>query len=100
MTAPDTIGPQHPRAADGTDPRGWLVFEWLPDDMQRLEESRAAADFDHRHVKPRGWERPATPTEIALLEHLGYDIPPELVTVVKYITKACRNRRWPALEES
>ena len=42
------IGPQLARAAEGTDPRGILVFESLPDDLQKAEDSTAAADVD-RH---------------------------------------------------
>jgi len=95
-TPPDTIGPQLDRAAAGTDPRGWLVFHWLPSDLQRLEDSRAFADYDMH--KPRGFERPATDTERALLAHLGYQLPDELITVVRYRSRGCRNRRWPQLE--
>ncbi|BDB45386.1 MULTISPECIES: hypothetical protein [Mycobacterium] len=47
MTA-DTIGPQHDRAAAGTDPRGWLVFEHLPDDLQRAEDATQAADHQRQ----------------------------------------------------
>lgn len=42
------IGPQFARAAAGTDPRGWLVFESLPDDLQKAEDATAAADIE-RH---------------------------------------------------
>lgn len=80
------------------DPRGWLALRYLPPEYQRLEDSTAAWDFDTRAYKPRGFTRPATPTEIALLEHLGHEIPPELVTSVKFYTKSCRNRRWPQIE--
>lgn len=37
----DTIGAQLPQP----DPRGWLVFDALPDDMQRAEDSTQAADY-------------------------------------------------------
>jgi hypothetical protein len=93
----DTIGPQMQRASEGTDPRGWLVFHWLPDDLQRLEDSCAVADRDA--MRPRGFERPATDTERILLQHLGYQLPDNLVTVVRYRTRGVRNRRWPQLEQ-
>ncbi|OBB48416.1 hypothetical protein [Mycobacterium sp. 852002-51961_SCH5331710] len=48
MTAIPGVGPQLERAAEGTDPRGWLVFACLPDDLQRQEDSTAAADAE-RH---------------------------------------------------
>ena len=90
------VGPQHARAAAGTDPRGWLVFAYLPPDVQVLEDQRLAADRDA--MSPRGFEREATPTERALLAHLGYELPDELVTVVRYRTRGVRHRSWPALE--
>ena len=75
------IGPQHNRAAAGTDPRGWLVFDFLPDDLQRAEDSRA--DADRAVMKPRGFSRPATLAERILLAHLGYSpLPADLTTVV------------------
>jgi hypothetical protein len=97
-TTIDGVGPQLERAAAGTDPRGILVFEYLPGDMQRAEDSTAFADYDYRTYKPRGFEREATPTECALLEHLGYELPDALITYVRYRSRSCRNRRWPQLE--
>ncbi len=77
-TTVEGIGPQLERARLGTDPRGVLVFEYLPDDLQRLEDQRAFADYDvHR---PRGFERPAVDCERTLLAHLGYQLPDEFVT--------------------
>lgn len=92
----DSIGPQLDRAADGTDPRGWLVFEWLPDDLQRAEDSTAAADFDRCRFSTV--QRPATDAERTLLDHLGHVLPDELTTHVSYVSGAVRNRRWPQLE--
>ena len=93
------VGPQHERAAAGTDPRGWLVFEYLPDDLQRAEDSTLVNDRDKaRLFKPRGHTRAATTAEIELLGHLGYDIPVGLETVVSWPSRACRRRRWPVLE--
>lgn len=87
------VGPQLPQP----DPRGWLVFQWLPLEVQRLEDSRLMADFEEsdRHRGP--WTRPATDTERALLAHLGYDVPATLSTTVDY-SAGIRRRRWPALE--
>lgn len=96
MTTIPGVGPQLERAAAGTDPRGILTFAYLPDELQRLEDSRA--DADRAVLKPRGFERDATATERALLEHLGYVLPAELTTVVRYPTVGVRQRRWPQLE--
>lgn len=90
------VGPQMARAAEGSDPRGILTFHWLPDDMQKAEDSTAVCDRDV--MRPRGFEREATPTERALLAHLGYQLPEQLVTVVRYRTRGVRHRSWPALE--
>ena len=48
MTAIPGVGPQLARVAAGTDPRGILVFEYLPDDLQRAEDSTQAADRERR----------------------------------------------------
>ena len=99
MTTSDTIGPQLARAAQGSDPRGWLVFESLPDRLQAQEDSTAVADRDKaRLFKPRGHTRSATSAEVELLTHLGYQVPPGLETVVSWPSRACRRRTWPALE--
>lgn len=99
MTTIPGMPAQQARAAAGKDPRGWLVWDGvLPDDLQRLEDSRAAADRDYRAVKPRGHVRPATSTEVALLSHLGYQVPDGLETTVTWPSKAVRRRRWIALE--
>jgi hypothetical protein len=98
-TAIEGVGPQLERAAAGTDPRGWLVFEYLPDDLQRAEDSTAVNDRDRaRLFKPRGHTRPATTAEIELLGHLGYQVPDGLETVVSWPSRACRRRTWPQLE--
>ncbi|WP_431840288.1 hypothetical protein [Gordonia hongkongensis] len=118
-----TIGTQFPQP----DPRGWLVFDQLPDDIQRAEDATTAADIERSRRRwdsydspdgitppwgrrwpprpdnpgrsPRGvwFARRATPTERQLLTHLGYQLPAELFTLVHYET-AVRNRRWPQLE--
>lgn len=112
------VGPQHPKAAEGTDPRGWLVFEYLPENLQRDEDSRLAADHDWFHAGlnhhlddqtgtlaphlARGntsWRRHATPAERALLEHLGYALPTELWTFVAFRTDNVRRRTWPQIAD-
>ena len=100
MTTIANMPAQQARAAAGTDPRGWLVWDGpLPDHLQRAEDSTAVADRDKaRLFMPRGHERPATAAEIALLSHLGYQTPDGLETVVSWPTRACRRRVWPALE--
>jgi hypothetical protein len=96
MTIPG-VGPQHTRAAEGTDARGWLVFSWLPTDLQDAEDSRQAADFaDPR--KPRTFQRPASDTERQLLAHLGFDVPAQLNTTISWPSRSVRRRRWIALE--
>jgi hypothetical protein len=102
------IGPQ--RIGDR---RGWLVFEYLPDDLQRAEDATQAADYErrgsattqrqHEYDPARGqtvwyFTRPATPAERTLLEHLGYTLPAELTTRVEFLTETLRQRRWPQLE--
>lgn len=92
---PETIGPHRPG-----DPRGWLVFEWLPDDLQLAEDSTLENDYSSQHWLRRVRNRPATATERLLLEHLGHALPAELTTRVEYFSPTFRNRRWPALEEA
>lgn len=93
----ETIGAQRP-----DDPRGWLVFEGLPNDMQRAEDSALAADharITEDTLVPTTFDRPATPTEKTLLAHLGFDIPPGLITRVRWLSYGVRTRRWPDLEQ-
>lgn len=113
----DHIGAQYPQP----DPRGWLVFDGLPDDLQRAEDATQTADyeraqahidatlraqgirrvysFDQYHGR-KVWAilRPATPTERILLEHLGYTLPDTLETRVQSLTETARRRTWPQLE--
>jgi hypothetical protein len=98
----DTIGAQY----DQPDPRGWLVFHGLPDDLQRAEDATQTHDIVHF-----GWDsvwnpdtcrremvRPATDTEKTLLTHLGYSVTDDLTTTVSYESSTLRRREWPALE--
>jgi hypothetical protein len=78
------------------DPRGWLALRNLPAKIQNLEDSTAMNDRDR--MRPRGFERPATETERILLQHLGFTVPADLVTVVTWPSRSVRRRRWPALE--
>ena len=97
MTTPDLSGVEQMSPAD-VRVRGWLALTGLPPELQALEDSRAAADFDNKLRYPRGFERQATDCERQLLAHLGHVVPDELVTVVKFYSRSCRNRRWPAIE--
>jgi hypothetical protein len=90
------IGPQRP-----DDPRGWLLFASLPDDLARAEDQTLAADHQRIHVDvllPHVFLRPATDTEGVLLAHLGYVVPGDLQTRVCWLSYGVRNRRWPQLE--
>lgn len=79
MTAIPGVGPQLARAAAGTDPRGILVFDSLPDALQRQEDSTAAADharasgesFPYVELRDRGgsmWVPVDPPTGRAAFE--------------------------------
>ena len=93
------VGPQLERAAAGVDERGWLVFTYLPMDIDDAENSTAAADYDRWRLRPRAFQRSATPAETALLQHLGHAMPDApLVTTVEYRTRGIRHRRWPQIE--
>ncbi|MCQ4365832.1 hypothetical protein KQR54_32985 [Mycobacterium gordonae] len=65
------IGPQHARAAAGTDPRGWLVFEYLSDDLQRAEDATQAADHQRQQFSafnlPAVWGT-SDPTELSAIQ--------------------------------
>lgn len=76
------------------DPRGWLTFEQaLPEPFQSREDATAAWD-----LRLRARRRPATETERDLLrDHLGFSLPPDLYTEVRFITGTLRNRTWPQL---
>jgi hypothetical protein len=106
MTAPDLSGVQQMAPRD-VEVRGWLALTGLPNDVQNAEDSTANADKERRwspSLHKRGqaggpFKRPATPTERMLLEHLGYGpLPDDLVTTVRFYTRAVRNRRWYQLE--
>ena len=82
------------------DPRGWLVFESLPNEIQQLEDQRQAADHARCRHGVMFFARIATPTERYLLQHLGYELPETLHTRVTWITPGVRRRTWPALERN
>ncbi|CAM4413790.1 hypothetical protein MB901379_03885 [Mycobacterium basiliense] len=101
------IGSQYPQP----DPRGWLVFESLPPDLQRAEDATQHADYHRtgghgvqllyeRDTCTWYFERTATDTERTLLEHLGYALPDDLTTRVSYASETLRCRTWPQLEET
>jgi hypothetical protein len=90
----ETIGPQRV-----DDVRGWLVFDQLPDELQRAEDATLGNDHE-RIVGEFGvsFARVATDTERELLDHLGYTVPDILLTRVTWLSNGLRNRRWPRLE--
>jgi hypothetical protein len=91
------IGPQRV-----DDPRGWLLFESLPDDLARAEDATLAAD--HQRIRredvlvPYVFNRAATDTEATLLAYLWYELPGDLQTRVTWLSYGVRNRSWPELE--
>lgn len=97
-TTIEGVGPQHERAASGEDPRGELVFEYLPPDLDDAENSTSAADFDRWQLRPYVFTRQATAAEAALLGHLGHSVPADLMTEVQYRSRGVRHRRWPQIE--
>lgn len=81
--------------------RGVLVFSSLPPAVQNAEDSRQDADYRNRHWRASvATERPATPVERALLEHLGYSVPTTLHTRVQWLTDGVRRRTWPPIPET
>ena len=75
--------------------RGLLQFDYLPPELRAAEDATQVRDcHDIRHYP---YDRPATPTEVALLRFLGYDVPADLCTRVHRITASIRRRWWPTL---
>jgi hypothetical protein len=107
MTTVDGVGPQLQSGGIDNGIRGWLCFEYLPSWLQNAEDSTLAAD-DARwretlgrsnfHWPGRSFSRPASVAERTLLEHLGYELPEELATLVEYVASGVRRRTWPQLE--
>ena len=91
MTAPDLSGVEQ---LPQPDVRGWLALRYLPPEIQNAED--ATAMCDRQQLRPRGFERPATPTERILLAHLGYELPEQLTTKVTWPSRSVRRRSWPA----
>lgn len=92
------VGPQHARSANGTDPRGVLVFDWLSAELQRAEDSTLDNDKAQRHWRASVYrDRPATETEQLLLTAVGYTVPAELTTRVQWLSNGVRRRTWPQI---
>lgn len=80
------------------DVRGWLTFSALGDELQRQMDQTQNADYERRHWRPSVTRtRPATDAEKLLLEHLGFDVPDDLQTVVRYPSGGIRRLEFPAL---
>lgn len=80
------------------DARGWLTFSALPDELQRRMDESANADYERRHWRPSvARTRPATSAERLLLAHLGFTVPSDLETVVRYPSGGIRRLEFPAL---
>lgn len=95
MTEIDLSGLEH---LGFDDPRGWLTFRGLPDELQRQEDQTANADYERRHWRPSVHRvRPATDAERVLLQHLGFQLPAALQTTVYYPSGGVRRREWPQL---
>ena len=115
-------------ACDGTQlaghPAGWLAFQhrvtcphYEPEtrthyadavlgssqlDATRGPGRRRTWSSNANQTNSRGFTRPSTSTERALLEALGYEIPEELAdnlrTTVRHLTAGTIRREWPDLE--
>ena len=94
----DGVGPQKRQP----DPRGVLVFDWLPYEIQASEDATQCADFgrldqQHGQFGSAWFRRSSTPAERALLRHLGFEVPDNLKTLVAFPASGVRNRSFPEL---
>ena len=95
----DGVGEQLPQP----DPRGALVFRYLPPEIAASEDATVCADFDRLDIQQGQWgsawfDRAATAAEKALLEHLGYTLPDgTLKTRVSFPAGGVRRRTWPQI---
>lgn len=96
LTALDMSGAHH---YGFSDLRGWLTFSGLPEEIQRQLDQTANFDWEHRHWLHRPRTRPSTSAERLLLTWLGFRLPPNLETVVRYISGSVRRCEWPQLEQ-
>ena len=91
------VGPQLPQP----DPRGWLVFAFLPDDVAAQEDSTQAADFERGLDRYwRAFDREVTAAEKQLLVHIGHPVTSGVLTSVSFPYAGIRCRRWIALEQT
>src|SRR5262245_51418488 len=93
MTNPNDIGEWRP------DPwRGWLVFSYLPSDLQAGEDSAHELDYRNARTYATRQQRPATDVERTLLAHIGFDgLPTDLTTYVDFPAVGLWHRAWPQL---
>lgn len=81
-----------------SDVRGWITFSGLGDELQRQLDQTQADDHQRRHWRPSvARVRPTTPAERALLAHLGFAVPTNLTTTVRYVSGGIRRLEFPAL---
>ncbi len=100
VTIPNMPPQQLERAAEGTDPRGWLAFDApLPDPFRPpktpLQCATATKHGCSSHAATHG---PPQRPRSRCCSHLGLTVPEGLETVVSWPSRACRRRTWPALE--
>lgn len=64
----------------------------------RQEDATQNADYERRSWRPSvPRTRPASEAERVLLGYLGFALPSDLTTVVRYPSGGVRHRAWPAL---
>lgn len=82
-----------------SDVRGWITFSGLPNELQRQLDQTQADDYQRRHWRPSvARVRPSTPAEKLLLAHLGFSVPTNLTTTVRYPSGGIRRLEFPALD--
>jgi hypothetical protein len=82
------------------DLRGWITFRNLPDELQRQLDQTQADDWERRSWRPSQYRtRPASVAEKILLTHLGFVVPSNLETRVRYVSAGIRLIEFPALTD-
>lgn len=95
LTDVDMTGAEH---LGFDDLRGWLTFRNVSKELQQQLDQTQHADWEARSWRPSVHRtRPATAAENFLLAYLGFNVPPNLDTTVKFISGGVRRLEWPAL---